>query len=313
MLTYLGRGLVFVPVNALLILTIVFFVLRVLPGDPAYAILGSDATAESLEQVRTSLGLNRPIGVQYVSFLRDMLSGRFGQSFRSDQSALALIGQTVPYTVDLAVAGTLIGSCLGILAGVLAAVRRNTSGDLVVRMLSQVGQSMPAFVLGVLLVVPFGVKWTLFPVIGGGDLAVFSQRIHHLLLPAVTVGMIQTAFVMRLTRSAMLDVLGMDYIRTARAKGLTGLVVVLRHALRNALVTVITFSGLLFAELLAGAIVVEAVFARPGIGTLLVESIVARDYPVVQGLLALIGGSLILVNLLTDWLCGAVDPRIRFE
>lgn len=313
MVKYLAPGLLFMPLNALGILTIVFFVLRVLPGDPAFAILGADATAEALEQVRGALGLHRSLGVQYLTFLGEMLSGQFGRSFRSDESVMALIWQVLPYTVDLAVSGTLIGTLLGIPAGIVAAVRRQRPADLVVRTLSQAGQSMPAFVLGVLLVVPLGVKWPVFPVIGGGDLAVPAQRLHHLVLPALTVGLIQVAFVMRLTRSAMLDVLEMDYIRTAHAKGLGGWAVVLRHALRNALVPVLTFTGLLFAELLAGAVVVEAVFARPGIGTLLVESIVARDYPVVQGLLAMIAATLIVLNLATDWLCSIVDPRIRYE
>ncbi|MER3455721.1 MAG: peptide ABC transporter permease [candidate division GAL15 bacterium] len=285
---------------------VVFVAIRLIPGDPAQIMAGQAATEEVVRQIRQSLGLDQPVPVQYLYFLRNVLRGDLGRSLFNGVPVVEELGQRFPRTVRLAVASMAVASLIGIPAGILAATRRLTWVDTLVMLVALVGVSMPVFWLGLNFILVFSVRLQWLPAFGYGTW-------RHLVLPSVTLGAASAAVVARMTRSAMLEVLGQDYIRTARAKGLAERVVVHRHALRNALIPVVTILGLQLGTLLSGAVLTETVFAWPGIGRLLVEAVLARDYPVIQGTTLLIATTFVALNLTVDLLYALLDPRIRYE
>ena len=309
MTRYVGRRLVDAVLTILLVLTLVFVAMRVLPGDPAAAALGDMATPEQLAAFRVRLGLDQPIAVQYAIFLWHMLRFDFGRSFVTNESTLGLLAQNLPYTLQLAAAAMVVGAVIGIPAGVVAATRRGAWADYLARGLSLAGFCVPEFYLGALLLIVFALKLNLLPIMDGGSGPL--DRLSHLVLPACTLGLLMGAFACRLTRSAMLEVLRKDYVRTAKAKGAPRRVVIYHHALRNALIPIITGFGIDILTMLSGSISVELVFSRPGLGSVLVNGILSRDYPVVQASLVLFALLVVVVNVVMDLLYAVVDPRIR--
>jgi peptide/nickel transport system permease protein len=310
---YLGRR-VFLSIFSLIgVITCVFLLLRVLPGDPAELILGEFATPENLAQLRAKLGLDKPLYAQYFVFLKSVFQMEFGRSVVTRQPVLKEIGWVLPYTIHLAIAATAISAMVGIFAGILSAKVRNSILDHFSRILSLIGISMPEFWFGILLIQGFSVRLKLFPAIGGGLEGDWLSIFYHLVLPAFALGMAMAALTARMTRSAMLEVLEQDYIRTARAKGMAETPIMWKHALRNALIPIVTIIGLNMGRLLGGAVIIEIVFARPGLGKLLVDSIFARDYPVVEAVITLIAGIFIFVNLVVDITYGIIDPRVKYE
>ena len=305
-----GRILDAVP-TALLVLTLVFISLRLLPGDPAVAALGDLASPEQRQRFREDLGLTHPLWQQYVHFLWSTARGDFGRSMANDVPIGALLRKNLPFTVELTVAATAIGVAIGVPLGILSAVRRNSMVDYIGRLLALGGFSMPDFYLGALLLIVFALSLGWFPIMGGGEGNVGS-RLHHLFLPALTLGLIKAAFVTRLTRSAMLEVLRRDYIRTGRSKGLRERTVLYRHGLRNALIPVVTALGIYTLTTLSGSITVELVFTRPGLGKLLIGGISSRDYTLVQGALVIFALFVVLVNLAVDLIYAVIDPRITY-
>jgi peptide/nickel transport system permease protein len=285
---------------------IVFLLLRALPGDPAQVIAGELATKEAVEAIRTQLGLDKPLYVQYAIFMSSLAVLDLGKSARTGQSVISEIWARLPNTLLLAVVSTGIACLLGIPAGIISSVRHYTLLDYAVMVLALFGISMPVFWLGLMLIIVFSVKLHLLPAGGIGTL-------RHLILPSLTLAFFSTAFIARMTRSSMLEVMGQEFITTARSKGLLEKVVVLKHALRNAFIPIITVIGLQFGSLLGGAVLTETVFAWPGIGRLIVDSILARDYPMVQGVVLIFALLYILVNLIVDILYAYIDPRIHYD
>lgn len=309
MTRYLTARATDAALTVLLVLTLVFFAMRVLPGDPALAALGDQATTEQLAQFRALMGLEQPLPLQYLHFLWDMVRLDFGRSFRTGEPISALLAGALPYTLELAMAGMSVGAVIGVPAGVLAATHRGRLPDYLARTLSLAGLCIPEFYLGALLLIAFALHLDMFPIMGGGTS--LPERLHAIVLPAVTLGLVMAAFTARLTRSSLLEVLRRDYIRTARAKGANASIVVWRHALRNALIPVVTGFGIYLLSMLSGSISIELVFSRPGLGTTLVSGILARDYPVVQAGLVVFAFFVVIVNLSMDLLYAAIDPRIR--
>ena len=308
---FLLQRLSFLALSVFGAFTIAFLVMRLIPGDPAQVMLGDYATKESIARLRETLGLERPVWMQYVSFVGRALQGDFGQSLVTQRPAFYEVSSVFAPTMQLAAAGALVSMLLGIPAGILAAARRNRPLDYVTTTLALSGMSMPVFWLGLLLLFLFSftLGWT--PTIGAGAEGGWLSTLHHLLLPALALGLSLGAMVTRMTRSAMLEVIRQDYIRTARAKGLTELFIIAKHALRNAALPILTIIGINFGIQLGGTILVETVFARPGMGSLLISSIYQRDYPQVQALVVVFATSIVLVNVAVDVLYAAFDPRVR--
>ena len=291
------------------VVTVVFLMIHLVPGDPIVQMLGDGATASDVAGLRHAYGLDVPLDEQYVRYWRGIVHGDLGQSLRLHDSVLHLILQRYPYTLALTVAATLIGVGLAIPAGVASARRANRWPDRTLGFVSLVGLSFPNFALGPILILVFSIEFGVLPVSGAGVGTVDFLR--HLVLPAVTLGSGLAAILTRMVRTSMLEELGQDYIRTARAKGLPERVVVYRHALRNALNPVLTVIGLQFGALLAGAIVTETIFGWPGIGRLTLSAISNRDYALVQGCILAVGLTYVVVNLLTDSVYALADPRMR--
>jgi peptide/nickel transport system permease protein len=289
-----------------LILTMVFLLAHIVPGDPVEQMLGEGARAEDLQQLRHSLGLDAPLPLQYVRYLGGVLRGNLGESFRFQQPVLRVVLEHYPATLELALVALLVCAAIGIPVGIVAAARRGSGVDHAAGVLTLLGLSVPNFALGPVLILVFSVLLGWLPVSGRGGVA-------HLILPAVTLGAALAAILTRMVRTAVMEQLSADYVRTARAKGLSESAVLLRHAFRNALIPVLTILGLQFGTLLAGTIVTETIFSWPGIGRLAVQSIAARDYPLLQGCILVIAVSYVLVNLLTDFVYVLADPRVRFE
>lgn len=290
-ITLLGVGLVLVVL------------VQLLPGDPARVIAGLRASEEEVERIRQMMGLDQPVLVQYWRFIDHLLHGNMGVSARTGDSVVSEIMARLPFTLELAFLGTLIGVVAGIVLGVIAATHKDGWIDSLVSAVGVMGISMPVYWLGILLIMLFAVKLQVVPASGAGSLS-------SLILPSLTLGVFSMAIISRMTRSNMLDVLGRDYVRTVRAKGLVERVVVYKHALRNAFVPILTVIGLQFGTLLGGAVLTESVFSWPGIGRLLVDSISARDYPMVQGIVFTFAAMFIVVNIITDLLYTIVDPRV---
>ena len=289
--------------TALGVSLVVFFLAR-LSGNPAALLVPLDASQAEFERMTRALGLDRPIWIQYGVFLRRLMSGDFGMSLRGAQPALSLVLERMPATALLAGSSLLIAVILGLPLGIMAAVHQNRLADRFTMVLALVGQSMPVFWLGLLLVVYLSVRFRLLPTSGYGTPA-------HLVLPAITLALYSMGRLARMTRSSMLEVMREDYVRTAHAKGLHGVRVLWRHALRNALVPVVTLLGLDLAALLGGAVVTETVFAWPGIGRLAIQAIETRDFPVVQAVVAIASLVYVLLNMLVDVVYALLDPQIR--
>ncbi len=295
----------------LLVLTLVFIAMRILPGDPAIAALGDNATAEQLQLFRERMGLNAPLWQQYINFVIGTLSLDFGRSVMTDQPVLGLIAYNLPYTIELTIVAMIMGVVVGVPFGVWAATHRNGLPDSAMRGFSLFGYAIPDFYLGALLLITFALSLGWFPINGGGT--GFIDRMHHVFLPALTLALVKAAFIGRLTRTSLLEVMGRDYVRTARAKGARETRVIYRHGLRNALLPLTTGLGLSMLATLSGSVAIELVFNRPGIGKLLISAIAERDYGVIQGGVVVFAMFVVLINLAMDLIYIVVDPRIRVK
>ena len=304
MLRYLGTRLLYTLPAVWLVVSVVFLLIHLVPGDPIQQMLGEGAASADVEAARRAYGLDVPLGEQYWNYWKGVLHGDLGRSLRLDQPVRTLIAQRYPATLQLTLAALAVALAISIPAGVRSARRRNQWDDRLLGFLSLLGLSFPNFALGPVLILIFAIYLGLLPVSGSGTWA-------HLVLPAITLGGALAAILTRMVRTAMLEELGQDYIRTARAKGLPERVVVYRHALRNALIPVLTVVGLQFGALLAGAIVTETIFSWPGIGRLTLQAIGNRDYYLVEGCILAIGLTYVAVNFLTDLTYSLVNPRIR--
>ncbi|MBI1776703.1 MAG: ABC transporter permease [Proteobacteria bacterium] len=313
MIRYLVRRLLFSVPTLLAVLTVVFVLVRIVPGDPAQTILGDQASQQALESLRHRLGLDKPIHEQYVDFLKSAVLGDWGNSMVSGKPVMVEVANVLPYTIDLTVSALVLGVAIGMPLGAWSALRRNTWADYVTRIGSLLGLSFPAFVSGIMLLLAFAIHFRWFPVIGGGRLDDWPSRINSLVLPSINLALIMAAYITRVTRSSMLQVLGEDFMRTARAKGVPRRALIWRHALRNALIPVITVVGLYLGILIGNSVLTEIVFNRPGLGKLIVGALNQRDYTMLQGLMVIYAFIIVLVNLATDLTYGLVDPRVKYQ
>ncbi|MBN9453342.1 MAG: ABC transporter permease [Bosea sp.] len=314
MMAYTIRRLILAMPTLLVMLTAIFVLVRLVPGDAASVILGDQASTEALAALRTKLGLDRPLYVQYLTFLGDVFTGNLGMSMSTGRSVIHEMLTVLPSTIELTLAAIAVGLIFGLPLGIAAALTRNGWIDYVSRIVSLVGLSFPAFVSGILMLIVFAIQLGWFPVLGGAASGTdFADRMRQLALPALNLGIIMMAYVMRVTRSAMLGILTEDYIRTARAKGVGSSQLVLQHALRNSLIPIITIVGLYFGTLIGNSVLTEIIFNRPGLGKLIVGALNARDYTLLQGLMIIFAFCVIIVNTLTDLAYGLVDPRVKYE
>ena len=310
MTAFLIRRIAFAFVTLFAVLTLVFAIVRILPGDPAQIILGDQASREAIEAMHVRLGLDQPILLQYASFLSDALRGDWGVSMVTGRPVLAEVLNVLPWTIELTVVSLAIGIAIGVPLGVWAAVRRNRLVDYIVRISSLAGLSFPAFVSAIILLFLFAIELRWFPVISAhkGSLQAWTQSIT---LPAISLGLNSAAYITRVTRSAMLEVLSEGYVRTARAKGVPQRIVVWRHALRNALIPIITVAGLYLSTLIGNSVLTEIVFSRPGLGKLIVGALNQRDYTMLEGMMVIYTLAVVVVNLLSDLAYSFVDPRVK--
>ncbi len=329
---YISKRLFHLTLILLGVSVLVFLMLRMIPGDPARLLLGEFATQEDLTRLRTQMGLDRSYPVQYGIYLANILQGDLGNSLRNGEPVAAEIGVRLVATLELSVAAMLIASLVGIAAGVVSSVRQYSLFDYGSMFMALIGVSMPIFWLGLMLMYLLAVMFPVMPMMGrigmgsepevftglmlvdtllAGEFEGFIDALHHLVLPAVTLATIPMAIVARITRSAMLEVLNKDYVRTARAKGMGEAVVILRHALRNAFLPVVTVLGLNLGLLLGGAVLTETIFSWPGLGRYVVDSLMARDYAAVQGCILVFAGLMAFINLIVDLVYALLDPRIR--
>jgi ABC-type dipeptide/oligopeptide/nickel transport system permease component len=289
-----------------LILSMVFLLVHIVPGDPVAQMLGEGARAEDLQQLRHALNLDQPVRTQYFHYIAGIFHGDLGQSFRFQQPVLRVIADHYPATLQLSLVALAVCALIGIFGGILAAQKRGTATDTTIGVMTLFGLSIPNFALGPVLMLVFAVILGWLPVTGRGG-------VSHMVLPALTLGAALAAILTRMVRISVMEELSSDYVRTARAKGLSESAVLFRHAFRNALIPILTILGLQFGALLAGTIVTETIFSWPGIGRLTVQAINSRDYPLLQGCILLIAVTYVFVNLLTDVVYAVVDPRVRFE
>ncbi|WP_165849204.1 ABC transporter permease [Candidatus Cryosericum septentrionale] len=333
MTNYIIKRFLNIVVMLLAVSILIFLLIRLAPGDPAIAIAGSHATKEILQEMRIKWGLNKPLIDQYLIWLGHALRGDLGVSILTQNPVLSDLLQRTPNTLELAVVVIILSTFIGGVAGIISATRRYSLFDYIAMFIALFGVSMPIFWLGIMLVLLFSIKLNLLPT-GGMLSALYSIRpithlslidsllelnfpaffnaLSHLILPSIALGTIPMAFIARITRSSMLDVMGQDYIRTARSKGLNEKGVIVKHALRNALIPIVTASGTEFAMLMGGAVLTETIFSWPGLGSYVVQAVSARDYPAVQGSVILIAFMVSVVNLLVDILYAYLDPRIRY-
>jgi ABC-type dipeptide/oligopeptide/nickel transport system permease component len=308
----LRRILQSIPI-LLIVLTLVFVVVRVLPGDPATAALGDYASKDAINALRAKMGLDVPLWLQYLRFLGDLGRGNLGTSIITGYSVSLQMVKVLPYTLTLTFCAIGLGYLFGLPLGLSAAIRRNSFIDYFNRIFSLLGLSIPAFYLGILLILLFSIKIPIFPVVGGGDFYNLKDNLSHLFLPALTLGLLMTAYITRMSRSSILNILGEDYVRTAHAKGVAENRVLYKHVLRNALIPVVALGGLYAVVLIGSSVMVEIVFSRPGLGTLMVGAIKQRDYTTLQSVMVLYTVIVVLINLLTDLIYGLIDPRIKYQ
>jgi len=311
---YLVHRLLLLLPTVALASVLIFAIIQLAPGDPARMMLGTQATPEEIALERTRLGLDQPVPVRYVIWLADVARFNLGRSQATNRPVATLVADAFPNTLRLALTALALATLIGFPLGVLAAIRQNQPTDAIITGLNALGLALPAFWLGILLILLFSVHLRWLPPSGIGDLSKpFYQNLPYLVLPVTTIAVSNLSVFARFVRSAMLDVLGADYVRTARAKGLAEGVVVTRHALRNALIPVVTILGIQFGRLLGGAVVTESVFSYPGIGRLVVTSILNRDYPVVQATLMFVDIVFLLTNIVVDVSYAYLDPRVKLE
>lgn len=308
----LVNRLIGIVVVLFVLATVVFIIVRVTPGDPAAVMLGGDATAQDVAALRARMGLDAPLLQQYFTFLVNALHGDLGQSIFLNMPVTSALAARAEPTFFLTLFSILIATGIALPVGILSAFKRGSVFDQIVVGIAMVSASIPSFWLGLILIQIFAVKLGWFAVSGyGGPDTPLLARLSHLVLPAVALGIVNSALIIRFTRAAMLDVLGDDYIRTARAKGAPERVVVLKHALKNALIPIITVIGVTIALLVSGAVVTETVFGLPGVGSLVVSAVLRRDYPVIQGALLVVAAIYVMINFIVDMLYLLVDPRVR--
>lgn len=296
-----------------IVFTLVFVIVRVLPGDPATAALGDYASQAAVESLRKSMGLDVPLWQQYLRFLGSLLRGDLGNSIITGYPVSSQIVNVLPYTLQLTFSAIILGYIFGIPLGISAAVKRNTFVDYFNRVFSLIGLSIPAFYLGILLMYLFSIKLRWFPVVGGGELWSLGSNLHYLFLPALSLGLVMTAYITRMARSSLLNVLMEDYIRTARSKGIPEKKVLFKHALRNALIPIVALGGLYAVVLIGSSVMIEIVFSRPGLGSLMVGAIKQRDYTTLQSVMVLYALIVVALNLVTDLIYGWIDPRIQYK
>jgi ABC-type dipeptide/oligopeptide/nickel transport system permease component len=299
------RVLISIPI-LLVVLTLVFVVVRVLPGDPAVATLGDQASKAAVDALRAQMGLNDPLWLQYLKFLGSLSRGDLGTSIISGFPVATQIASVVPYTLELTFLAVFLGYLFGIPLGISAAVHRNSFVDYFNRVFSLLGLSVPAFYLGILLIL-------VFPVVGGGEFWDLEDNLAHVALPALALGLMMTAYVTRMTRSSILDIMREDYVRTAHSKGISDRKILYKHVLRNALIPIIALGGLYVVVLIGSSVMVEIVFSRPGLGKLLVGAIKQRDYTTLQSVMVFYAFLVVVCNLITELAYGLVDPRIKYN
>lgn len=311
MASYLARTLLQLAITLVGIVTVVFFLMRAIPGDPALYMLGDYATEASVEALRARLGLDLPVYQQYFLFMERALTGDLGQSVVTGQPALREILSALPWSLSLAVTGLAVAVVLGVPLGILSAIRQGTWIDVTIMLVALLGISFPVFWVGLVAILFLSHQAGLFPALGAATGGGFWTGVHHLMLPALVLGLSVAAYIARLTRSAMLEVLGQDYIRVARAMGVREHRIFFRLALRNAFIPILAVIGVTFAWALGNAILVEVVFSRPGLGSTVLKAILARDYQLVQAGVLVLATGIVLVNVTLDILYGVIDPRMR--
>lgn len=313
MVSFLIKRIGFALFTLFSVLTLVFVIVRVLPGDPALVILGDQASPESIAALHHRLGLDQPIIVQYFQFMLGVAKGNLGTSMITGRSISAEILNVLPYTMELTIASLLLGVLLGVPAGVWAAVRRNRPADLILRLVSLIGLSLPAFVAAIILLMIFAIDLRWFPVISAGSGSGLLDRFRQMALPTLSLALIMMAYITRVTRSAMLEVLNQDFVRTARAKGASPYAVIWQHALGNCLIPITTVVGLYLGILIGNSVLTEIVFSRPGLGKLILNALTQRDYTLLQGMIVIYTLMVVAVNLLTDLTYGFLDPRVQYK
>jgi ABC-type dipeptide/oligopeptide/nickel transport system permease component len=313
MLAYFIRRILIAIPTLFIVFTITFVLVRIAPGDPAEVRLGDYASKQSVEALRHQMGLDKPMWGQYLGALTGLMRWDFGRSMLNGRPISGDLMRALPYTLQLSLAGIFFGILFGIPIGVYCALKRNTLSDYIGRTLSLGGLSIPGFYLGILLMLVFSIKFPIFPVVGGGDLHDLADNLYHLFLPGLTLGLIMTAYVTRMARSSVLNALNEDYVRTARAKGLSERKVIYKHLLRNALLSITALLGVYAIVLTGGSVMVEIVFSRPGLGKMMIGALKQRDYTTLQAVMTIFATIVILINLGTDLLYGLVDPRVRYK
>jgi len=312
MLRHIIRRLLLAIPTLLAVFTVIFIIVRVAPGDPAVAVLGDNASPDAVAALRTRMGLDEPLWKQYVTFLTNLAQGDLGDSLKTSQPVWTQIRSALPHTLELTLAALLIGLAIGVPTGVVTAIKRNQAPDYIGRIVSLVGLSFPAFYLAILLIYLFAVKLDWFPAVGAPPFSKPGANLRSLVLPAVTLGLIEMAYVARMTRSVMIAILADDYVRTARAKGLQEWVVLVKHALRAGLIPVVSLIGIFAISMIGSSVLVEEVFARPGLGKLMVGATKQKDYTSLQSIMVVYAFIIIIINLLTDILYTWIDPRVRY-
>jgi len=313
MISYIIRRILATIPLLLVVVTISFVLVRLAPGDPVEVRLGIYASEMTVQAMREEMGLNKPLWSQYFDFLGGLVRGDFGRSLINQRAISAELGYALPYTLELTFAGMILGIIFGLPLGIWAALRRNSLPDYGGRIFSLAGLSLPSFYLGILLMLLFSVKLRLFPVVGGGDIHNLGDKLYHLFLPALTLGLIQASYITRVSRSSVLNILGEEYVKTARSKGLKERTVIYKHVLKNALIPIISLIGVYSIVLIGGSVMVEIVFSRPGLAKMMIGALKGRDYTVLQSVLVIYASFVVIINLLTDLACRLVDPRIKLS
>jgi peptide/nickel transport system permease protein len=310
---YLAKRIIHAFVVIYVVATVVFVAVRSIPGDPARLMLGGDADPQALTAVRQELGLNQPIYIQYVRWLGELVQGDFGESIHTQQSVITMLIDVAEPTLSIALLGMVIAICIAVPAGIISAIHRYSPQDYLATLVSFFGISMPGFWIGILLILGIGTRFEAIPSFGYVPLSEgIVPWFKHILLPAIAVGLPYGGILMRMTRSSMLEVLNEDYMRTARAKGLSPRLVLFKHGFQNALMPVVTIAGILLAVVLGGVVAVEIVFGIQGLGRLLISSINRRDFPVVQGTVIIISFVFVFMNLIVDMLYTVINPKIKY-
>lgn len=312
MTAFLVRRLALAFVTGFAVLTLVFVLVRIVPGDPAQVILGDLASREAVDAIRERLGLNKTLAAQYLDFMSSALRGDWGVSMVTGRPVIEEIAKVLPWTIELTLVSLLVGTVIGLPLGVWSSICRNRTPDYVTRIVSLFGLSFPPFVLAIILLLGFAIALPIFPVISA-QTGSPGAWLGSMVLPAANLGLIMAAYITRVSRSAMLEVLAEDYVRTARAKGVPAHVVIWRHALRNALIPVITVVGLYLGILIGNSVMTEIVFSRPGLGKLILGALNQRDYTMLQGMMVIYTFIVVAVNVLTDIAYGIADPRVKLQ